>query len=88
MESLTPTSAISASDWEKGVVEKNVQDSWRCIWIDAVKLKVWLDSRYQGLWEEIRLPEHDRFSVTELLEHERQHMLPMPGTAPVDGYVE
>lgn len=24
-----------ASGWEKGIVEKNVQDSRRCIWLDA-----------------------------------------------------
>jgi hypothetical protein len=28
-----------ASGWEKGVVEKNVQDSRRRIWIDAAKIK-------------------------------------------------
>ena len=34
----------------------------------------------------IRHPEHSRFSVAEMLEHERPHLMPMP--APFDGYVE
>jgi hypothetical protein len=37
-------------------------------------------------WEEIRHPEHDKFSVAEMLEHERPHLMPMP--TPFDGYVE
>jgi hypothetical protein len=83
-----------ASGWEKGVVEKNVQDSRRRIWIDAAKrkfgsfteLNAWLADRCRALWEEIRHPEHEQFSVAEMLEHERTHLMPMP-TA-FDGYVE
>jgi hypothetical protein len=83
-----------ASGWEKGVVEKNVQDSRRRIWIDAAKqrfgsfveLNAWLGERCRALWEEIRHPEHDQFSVAEMLEHERAHLMHMP--APFDGYVE
>ena len=83
-----------ASGWEKGVVEKNVQDSRRRIWIDAaqqrfgsfVELNAWLATRCRALWEEIRHPEHDQFSVAEMLEHERSHLMPMP--EPFDGYVE
>ncbi len=83
-----------ASGWEKGVVEKNVQDSRRRIWIDAAKvrfgsfteLNAWLAARCRALWEEVRHPEHEQFSVAEMLEHERSHLMPMP--APFDGYVE
>ena len=83
-----------ASGWEKGVVEKNVQDSRRRIWIDAAKerfgsfaeLNAWLGERCRSLWEEVRHPEHDQFSVAEMLEHERPHLMPMPGA--FDGYVE
>src|SRR5450830_462449 len=47
-----------ASGWEKGVVEKNVQDSRRRIWIEAqtlrfasfVELNVWLVGRCRALW--------------------------------------
>jgi transposase len=83
-----------ASGWEKGVVEKNVQDSRRRIWIDAAKqrfgsfaeLNAWLGDRCRALWEEIRHPDHDQFSVAEMLEHEHAHLMPMP--EPFDGYVE
>jgi transposase len=83
-----------ASGWEKGVVEKNVQDSRRRIWIDAaqqrfgsfVELNAWLGDRCRALWQELRHPEHDQFSVAEMLEHERPHLMPMP--EPFDGYVE
>lgn len=83
-----------ASGWEKGVVEKNVQDSRRRIWIDAaqrrfasfVELNAWLGERCRALWQEIRHPEHKQFSVAEMLEHERAYLMPMP--EPFDGYVE
>jgi transposase len=83
-----------ASGWEKGVVEKNVQDSRRRIWIDAaqqrfgsfVELNAWLGARCRALWDEVRHPEHDQFSVAEMLENERPHLMPM--FEPFDGYVE
>jgi len=83
-----------ASGWEKGVVEKNVQDSRRRIWIEAAKqrfgsfaeLNAWLGARCRALWDEVRHPEHEQFSVAEMLEHERAELMPMP--APFDGYVE
>lgn len=83
-----------ASGWEKGRVEKNVQDSRRRIWIEAsrrrfgsfTELNAWLGERCRALWNEIRHPEHGQFSVAEMLEHERPHLMPMP--EPFDGYVE
>ena len=83
-----------ASGWEKGIVEKNVQDSRRRIWIDAQtrqwhsfdELNAWLGGRCRALWEELHHPEHKALSVAEVLEQERAEMMPMP--APFDGYVE
>jgi hypothetical protein len=83
-----------ASGWEKGVVEKNVQDSRRHIWMDAqnrqfgsfAELNVWLGERCRSLWNELRHPEHAQFSVAEMLERERAEMMPVP--SPFDGYVE
>ncbi|MFM7332123.1 MAG: IS21 family transposase [Brachymonas sp.] len=83
-----------ASGWEKGVVEKNVQDSRRRIWIEAqsrkwssfCELNAWLGQRCRALWGEIRHPEYQQFSVLEMLEQERAQLMPMP-TA-FDGYVE
>ena len=83
-----------ASGWEKGRVEKNVQDSRRRIWIEAARLRfgsfdelnAWLAHRCRSLWQEIRHPEHAEFSVAEMLEHEQPHLMPMP--EPFDGYVQ
>ena len=83
-----------ASGWEKGVVEKNVQDSRRRIWIEAQtrqwhsfdELNAWLGARCRTLWGEIRHPEHKQFTVLDMLEQEQTAMMPMP-TA-FDGYVE
>ena len=83
-----------ASGWEKGVVEKNVQDSRRRIWIDAQtrkwssfeELNGWLGERCRTLWSEIRHPEYQQFSVAEMLEQERTELMPMPTV--FDGYIE
>jgi len=83
-----------ASGWEKGVVEKNVQDSRRRIWLDAQKIRwgsfadlnAWLGERCRTLWSELRHPQFKGFSVLEMLEQERLELMPMP--SPFDGYVE
>lgn len=83
-----------ASGWEKGVVEKNVQDSRRRIWLDAGKsrfgsfaeLNAWLLSRCRALWLTLRHPEYQGLTVAEMLEHEHPHLMPM--VTPFDGYVE
>ncbi|MBX9793053.1 MAG: IS21 family transposase [Burkholderiaceae bacterium] len=83
-----------ASGWEKGVVEKNVQDSRRRIWLEAQSvqfssfdaLNVWLAERCRALWEELKHPEFKALSIAEMLEQERLEMMPMP--TPFDGYVE
>ncbi|EWS52744.1 Transposase [Methylibium sp. T29] len=75
-----------ASGWEKGRVEKNVQDSRRRVWIEAARqrfgsfdeLNAWLAVRCRALWQEIRHPEHGQFSVAEMLEHELPQLMPMP----------
>lgn len=83
-----------ASGWEKGVVEKNVQDSRRRIWIEAQSIKfstfdalnAWLGERCRALWAELPHPEFKGLSIAEMLEQERLEMMPMP--TPFDGYVE
>jgi hypothetical protein len=82
-----------ASGWEKGVVEKNVQDTRRRIWQDAAKerfgsfteLNLWLLARCRALWQELRHPEYD-LTLAEMLEQEQPHLMPM--IVPFDGYVE
>jgi len=83
-----------ASGWEKGVVEKNVQDSRRRIWLEAqnrrfgtfTELNAWLGERCQALWHELRHPVYKELSVADMLEQEQAQMMPM--TTPFDGYAE
>ena len=83
-----------ASGWEKGRVEKDVQDSRRRIWVAArdqrfgsfEELNTWLARRCRDLWAELKHPEHPAFTLAEMLEHERESLMPMP--AAFDGYVE
>jgi transposase len=83
-----------ASGWEKGVVEKNVQDSRRRIWIEAstrrfgsfVELNAWLGERCRSVWADTAHPIHRQFTVAEMWELEKGHLMSMP--TPFDGYVE
>ncbi len=83
-----------ASGWEKGIVEKNVQDSRQRIWQDAAKekfgsfaeLNLWLLARCRALWQELRHTEYNDLSIAEMLEHEQPSLMPM--VTPFDGYVE
>ncbi|MEB0233290.1 IS21 family transposase, partial [Undibacterium sp. 10I3] len=83
-----------ASGWEKGIVEKNVQDSRRRIWNDArqerfgsfAELNAWLAVRCKLLWSECRHPDYPELTVADVLEHEQAQLMPMP--TPFDGYVE
>ena len=82
-----------ASGWEKGVVEKNVQDSRRRIWQEAVEerfgsfaeLNLWLLAKCRSLWGELKHPEFD-LTLAEMLEQEQPSLMPM--ITPFDGYVE
>ena len=82
-----------ASGWEKGVVEKNVQDSRRRIWQEATQerfgsfaeLNLWLLAKCRSLWAELKHPEFD-LTLAEMLEQEQSSLMPM--IAPFDGYVE
>jgi len=83
-----------ASGWEKGVVEKNVQDSRRRVWQDAgqerfgsfTELNVWLLARCRALWQELRHTEYEDLTLADMLEHEQPSLMPM--VTPFDGYVE
>jgi hypothetical protein len=82
-----------ASGWEKGVVEKNVQDARRRVWMDAKaqhfgsfdELNSWLEARCRALWLEVQHPDAG-ITVADALEQEQIYLMPMP--TPFDGYVE
>ncbi len=83
-----------ASGWEKGIVEKNVQDSRRRIWQEAAELSfsdfgelnAWLEQRCRALWSELSFPQADRLTIADALVMERDALMPM--VPAFDGYVE
>lgn len=80
-----------ASGWEKGQVEKNVQDARRRLWqlaprfpaVDA--LNDWLEQRCKELWREIPHGSQPG-AVADVWESETAALMPLP--RPFDGFVE
>lgn len=80
--------------WEKGIVEKNAQESRRRIWLDAQdcmfhtfeELNAWLGQRCRALWGELLHPQYNPLTVANVLELERAELMPIPTV--FDGYVE
>ena len=83
-----------ASGWEKGIVEKNVQDRRRQIWREVVEtrwkdletLNDWLGQQCRRVWSETKHPDWPELTVAELLQDELPKLMPCP--KPFDGYVE
>ncbi|AYH41791.1 IS21 family transposase [Azoarcus sp. DN11] len=83
-----------ASGWEKGVVEKNVQDSRRRLWHEALQrrfcsfteLNAWLEVRCQALWSELAFPDAEHLTIADALALERDALMPMVPS--FDSYVE
>lgn len=81
-----------ASGWEKGQVEKDVQDSRHRLWHDAPDfesleaLNAWLEQSCVALWQKLSHPEDSTRSIHALWLEECLALMPMP-TA-FDGFVE
>ncbi len=83
-----------AAGWEKGIVEKNVQDRRRGIWREAserrwtnlAELNAWLQQACVDAWSELRHPEWHALSVADVWQDEKLRLTPNP--RPFDGYVE
>jgi transposase len=83
-----------ASGWEKGIVEKNVQDRRRQIWQAAQQvqfanfdeLNLWLAESCRTAWQEMHHPDYPELTLAELLQDEQVQMMPFPGA--FDGYTE
>ncbi|MCC6191180.1 MAG: IS21 family transposase [Anaerolineales bacterium] len=82
-----------ASGWEKGRVEKGVQDARRRIWQEATQerfgsfaeLNGWLAAQCVAAWEAPH-PELSGVTIRDAWTQERPQLMPMP--TPFDGYVE
>lgn len=80
-----------ASGWEKGQIEKNVQDSRHRLWQKApafgslAALNDWLADQCVLLWQHTRHPEQD-LTIWDVWSTERPHLMPVG--QPFDGFVE
>jgi hypothetical protein len=82
-----------ASGWEKGRVEKGVQDARRRIWQDAqherfasfAELNAWLATQCVAAWDAPH-PDLPGGTIREAWHQEQPQLMPMP--TPFDGYVE
>lgn len=83
-----------AAGWEKGIVEKNVQDRRRQIWRDVngrsweslAELNDWLEPRCREAWETMRHPATPERTIAEAWQDEKAQLMPNP--RPFDGYLE
>ena len=83
-----------AAGWEKGIVEKNVQDRRRQIWQAAIErrwssldeLNDWVGEQCRAAWSTMAHPEWPALTIAELLQDEQLQMMPNP--RPFDGYIE
>ena len=80
-----------AAGWEKGQIEKNVQDARPRIWHDVPKfadlhaLNDWLERRCIALWSTVRHPEQPGRTIADVWAEEQLHLMTMP--PPFDGFV-
>ena len=83
-----------AAGWEKGIVEKNVQDRRRGIWREAgerrwtslEELNAWLQRACVESWSSMRHPQWPELTVADVWQDEQARLMPCP--SPFDGYVE
>jgi transposase len=83
-----------AAGWEKGIVEKNVQDRRRGIWREASErrwkdleeLNTWLLGACVQAWSVMAHPQWPHLSVADVWQDEQARLMPCP--TPFDGYVE
>ena len=83
-----------AAGWEKGIVEKNVQDRRRQLWAGVTarhwpslqELNTWLASECRAAWAGMRHPDCPELTLASVLDDEQPHLMPAP--KPFDGYIE
>jgi hypothetical protein len=83
-----------AAGWEKGRVEKNVQDRRRHIWREAAEkrwaslaeLNAWLLQACQDSWSELSHPDWPELTLADVMQDERARLMTLPKA--FDGYVE
>ncbi len=80
-----------ASGWEKGQIEKNVQDARHRLWQPTPSfpsreaLNAWLEAQCRALWAEIPHGAQPG-AIADVWREEAQHLMQLP--RPFDGFVE
>ena len=73
-----------ASGWEKGQIEKNVQDARHRLWHVApafeslAAVNAWLEQRCVALWQELLHPEQPGRTVAEVWADEKPQLMKLP----------
>ena len=83
-----------AAGWEKGIVEKNVQDRRRQLgpellarhWNSVGEINEWLSRECRAAWAEMQHPDCPDLTLQSVFEEEQDQLMPNP--APFDGYIE
>jgi transposase len=83
-----------AAGWEKGIVEKNVQDRRRGVlreaaerhWASLAELNEWLQIACKTAWSELTHPQWPELTIADVWQDEAARLMPCP--RPFDGYVE
>ena len=83
-----------AAGWEKGIVEKNVQDRRRGVvreaaerhWASLAELNAWLQIACKTSWSELAHPQWPELTIADVWQDEAARLMPCP--RPFDGYVE
>jgi transposase len=81
-----------AAGWEKGQIEKNVQDARHRLWHTAPafttlrELNEWLQTRCVSFWQELPHPERHGQSIADVWREEQSLLMPSP--RPFDGFIE
>lgn len=83
-----------AAGWEKGIVEKNVQDRRRGIWREVSErrwanldeLNTWIVEACLKAWQEMKHPEWPELTLADVWQDEQARLMPCP--TPFNGYVE
>lgn len=81
-----------ASGWEKGQIEKNVQDSRHRIWNQLpefrslAELNDWLQRKCLLLWSDLKHPDQSGRSIADMYLNERECLMPL--SCPFDGFIE
>lgn len=89
---VEPTFCNPAAGWEKGRVEKGVQDGRRDLFVPRPQfeslehLNAWLEAECRAIAERARHPELRDQTVAEVYAAEREKLLPL--TVPFDAFIE